>query len=472
MTEKPGAKGMQGERYLLGFRWNSVMTEGPVPRGRLASFCVTALAIQGFATLITVFLPEFYANALALPMGAVGTAFMTVRVLDLMIDPVLGGMMDSTRSRWGRYRPWLAASAPILVLSAWMLFEAERGVTMAYLWTWLFVAFLGFSMIVLSHLAWTATLSSVPAERTRIFAWWQIFATAGQFSILAILPVVAREFPDDPAAGMRAAGWVMMLLIPAAILLALKTTPERPPAAAIGPRFAARDYLALLTQGPVIRLVLADLAIAMSNGIANAVALFFYMGQLGFDRATASTLILTAYAAAFAGTPLFAKLAGRIGKARALMAGASLQAVLQLAMALQPAHSFWLTAANAVALGICIPIAWFLPRALMADVADFSRERFGADKTGLLYATLNGSMKLALGLAVGCAFLLLDWFGFDPTKSGDPANALPLRMLIGVVPAILSLAVVLCMFRYPETRMRKAADADAPISPTASRLAL
>lgn len=79
--------------------------EEAMGRGRLAAFCVTALAIQAYATLVTVFLPEFYANALALPVGAVGTAFMTVRVLDLMIDPLLGGMMDATRSRWGRYRP-------------------------------------------------------------------------------------------------------------------------------------------------------------------------------------------------------------------------------------------------------------------------------------------------------------------------------------------------------------------------------
>ena len=199
--------------------------EDAMGRGRLAAFCVTALAIQAYATLVTVFLPEFYANALALPVGAVGTAFMTVRVLDLMIDPLLGGMMDSTRTRWGRYRPWLAASAPILMLSTYALFQAERGVGMAYLWAWLFIAFIGFSMIVLSHLAWTATLSTGSAERTRIFAWWQVFATAGQFSILAILPVVASAYPGNPAAGMQAAGWVMIVLIPGAILLALWTTP-------------------------------------------------------------------------------------------------------------------------------------------------------------------------------------------------------------------------------------------------------
>lgn len=437
--------------------------DGHPKRSRLMCFCVTALAIQAWATLITVFLPEFYATALALPVGAVGAAFMTVRVLDLLIDPLLGGMMDATRTRWGRYRPWLAASAPILILSTWMLFQAERGVGMAYLWAWLFVAFLGFSMIVLSHLAWTATLSAVTAERTRIFAWWQIFATAGQFSILAVLPIAARAHPDDPGAGIHAAGWVMMLLIPGAILLALLSTPERAPPEGTQRALPIRDYVALFGQGAVVRLVLADLLIALSTGVANAVALFFYMGQLGFDRATASTLILIAYAAAFAGTPLFAKLAGRIGKARALQVGAAAQAVFQLGMAMQPAYGFWLTAANATALGLCIPIAWFLPRALMADVADATRVRFGVDRTGLLYATLNGSMKLALGLAVGLAFLLLAWLGFNPADAGDPRNAAPLRILIGGVPALFSLGVVLCMAGYPEAEMRDASRA-APIS--------
>ncbi len=435
------------------------MTQGreeAMERGRLAAFCVTALAIQAYATLVTVFLPEFYANALALPVGAVGTAFMTVRVLDLMIDPLLGGMMDATRSRWGRYRPWLIASAPILMLSTFALFQPERGVGMAYLWAWLFIAFIGFSMIVLSHLAWTATLATGAAERTRIFAWWQIFATAGQFSILAILPVVASAYPGDPGAGMHAAGWVMIVLIPAAILLAIKTTPEKQPSEGAQAALALRDYVALFSQGPVVRLVLADLLIALSTGVANAVALFFYMGQLGFDRAAASTLILIAYAAAFAGTPLFAKLAGRIGKARALQAGALIQAALQLLMATQPANAFWLTAANVAALGFCIPIAWFLPRALMADVADATRARFGVDRTGLLYATLNGSMKLALGLAVGLAFLLLGWLGFDPAHASDPRNAMPLRTLIGIVPALFSVGVVLCMMRYPENSLREA----------------
>lgn len=429
-----------------------------IPNSTLGAFCVTALAIQALATLLITFLPEFYATAVGLPVGAVGTAFMTVRIADLFVDVFLGGAIDATRTRWGRYRPWLLASAPILVIAIAMLFGAPRGVTVVYLWGWLAFAFIGFSIIVLAHLAWTATLSTSPKERTRAFAWWQIFATIGQFSILALLPIVARMYPDDPGAGVRAAGWVMAGLIPAAVVLAVTTTPER----AMGPagehRTSLRDYVDVLKQNAVLRLFLADLFIATSTGIANAVALFFYMGQLGFDRATASTLILMSYAFAFAGTPIFAKLAGKIGKSKALMVGALLQAGLQILVALLPANNFALTAATLGALGLCIPIAWFLPRAMMADVAEASRGLTGVDRTALLYALLNGSMKLALGLAVGFAFLMLSWLNFVPAHASDPSSALPLRLLIGVVPATLSLVVALCMFKYPEAETAAAAE--------------
>jgi len=421
-----------------------------IGKAPLAFFCLTAFAIQALATLLVTFLPEFYANAIGLPVGAVGAAFMTIRIIDLVIDIILGGMMDATRTRWGRFRPWLAASAPVLVVAILMLFGARRGATELYLWSWLLVAFVGYSMIVLSHLAWTATLAAVAAERTRVFAWWQIFATAGQFSILALLPAVASLYPNDPAISVRTAGYVMAVVIPAAILLAVTTVPERKLPSRAHERLRLRDYLPVFRQEAVLRLVLADLFITMSTAIANAVALFYFMGQLGFTRAEASTLILISYAFAFAGTPLFARIAGAVGKSRALLIGALLQATLQVMMALQPQDTFMVTAATMAALGLCIPIAWFLPRAMMADVADATRARTGVDRTAILYASLNGSMKIALGLAVGLSFLLLEALGFNPANAAAPENALPLRMLAGGVPALLSLAVALCMWRYPE----------------------
>ena len=70
---------------------------------------------------LVVYLPEYYINTLGLSLTTVGAAFLIVKLVDMMLDPVLGGIMDSTRSRLGRFRPWLIAGTPIIAVGTFAL---------------------------------------------------------------------------------------------------------------------------------------------------------------------------------------------------------------------------------------------------------------------------------------------------------------------------------------------------------------
>src|SRR5215210_16993 len=102
-------------------------TSGP-PSGVLAAFAGPCLPLAAMGLPLVVYLPEYYSNALGLPLATVGAAFMGVRLLDIMFDPFIGGVMDRTRTRWGRFRPWLALGAPPLMLATYALFMAAHGV--------------------------------------------------------------------------------------------------------------------------------------------------------------------------------------------------------------------------------------------------------------------------------------------------------------------------------------------------------
>jgi GPH family glycoside/pentoside/hexuronide:cation symporter len=73
--------------------------------------------------------------------------------------------------------------------------------------------------------------------------------------------------------------------------------------------------------------------------------------------------------------------------------------------------------------GLPYSAAPLLVRSMMADIGDEERLASGVDRTGLLYAIVNGTVKLGYALAIG-VFLLLSWLGFDPkvpSAQGDTA---------------------------------------------------
>ena len=134
------------------------MTAAAAPRRSnavLAAFSGPCLPLAAFGVALPVTLPEFYATYVGLELGVVATVFMAVRLIDIVFDPFLGWGMDKTRTRFGRYRPWMALATPMLMLAALMMFVlVQPGAPAVYLFGWLLFLYLGFSIGTLGQLGW------------------------------------------------------------------------------------------------------------------------------------------------------------------------------------------------------------------------------------------------------------------------------------------------------------------------------
>src|ERR1043165_3256295 len=99
------------------------MTKARSPsNAALAAFSGPCLPLPALGLPLVVHLPAYYVRDIGLPLSAVGMAFVWVRFVDIFFDPLLGVMMDRTRTRLGHFRPWLLASVPVLMAGAFMLF--------------------------------------------------------------------------------------------------------------------------------------------------------------------------------------------------------------------------------------------------------------------------------------------------------------------------------------------------------------
>lgn len=426
----------------------------------LAAFAAPCLPLAGLGLPLVVYLPEFYASELGLSLAQVGFAFAAVRILDMAFDPFIGGVMDGTRSRFGRFRPWFAIAAPILMLSTAMLFMAKPGVTTLYLWTWLLVLYAGVSISSLSQLAWGAAISPEYNQRSRIYAWWQGGNVIGMILVLtlpALLPFVGVK---GHAEAVGAMGWFVVLLLPLTVALAVWRVPE-PTITTARERSGFSEYFKLLKRPAVARILIVDFLVGTGPAITGALFFFFFVRAKGFEKSTASLLLLVYFVGGLVGAPIWTWLAYRIGKHRALAVSSLFYAVVTLASLLIPKANLPIGALMMFLAGITYAAGAFLLRAMMADVGDEVRLDTRVERTALLYALLSGTVKIGSALAVFVTFSLLGTMGFDPkAKTGD-AGIPGLMGMFALLPAALAIAASAIVAGFPLTEKRHTEIRDA-----------
>lgn len=448
IREGAGSKLTQGRSQAKG--------NGRIKAGVLAVFAGPSLPIAALGLPVVVTLPEFYANYIGVKLAWVGLAFMVVRLLDLALDPLLGGLIDATRTRFGQFRPWMAAGTPVLMVAAYMMFMAQPGAGLLYLIGWLCVLYASYSVLVLGHAAWASTLASGYDDRSRVFSWLQNGAVIGMVLVLLLPAIAAPLAPHDRAAGVRVMGWFIIALAPLTIGLALWRTPEPLSQSRRAVGADAALFVRLVRRPAVARLLAADICLAIAPGISGAIFIFFFREARGFTTAQSSLLLLSYFVGGLAGAPLWATLAGRIGKHRSLIVASLHYALMTASTLVLPKASFWLTAPFMLITGLAYSAPTILLRSMLADAADEADLDGESNRTGLLFAMITSTSKIGFAVAVGLCFPLLQIMGFNPHAGAlnAPSAIKGLEMLFVIGPVLFSCLAVVALRGYRLDAMR------------------
>lgn len=378
------------------------------------AFASTALPIAAIGLVMGVYLPRFFAGQIGLSLAAVGGAFTIVRLLDMALDPLLGMAMDRTRSRLGRYRPWLILGAPIVMLAVYMLFMAQPGITELYLIGWLLVLYIGISILTLAQAAWAASLATDYHDRSRVYGVIQAVGVIG--AILILLLPLAMGPKAAGASGVHAMGWFCIFALPLSLALCTLITPERVNPETARDRVTLADYWALVKRPEMARLIFADLFMALGPGTTAALYLFFFHDARGYSAQQTGVLLVFFITAGLLGAAFWGWLAQKIGKHRALIASALAYAVTQSALMLIPPATMALAIPGMMSVGFVSSAFILIVRAMVADVADEVRLETGKERVGLLYALVTTTQKIGTAITVGISFTVLDLVGYNAAE--------------------------------------------------------
>src|SRR6185312_3173571 len=121
-----------------------------------------------------VYLPAYYAGHLGVDLSLAGIGFATVQLIAILFDPAVGFGIDATQTPWGRFRPWMLGSGPVIAFATIAVFMATPGVGLNYLILWQLLLYFGLSMLGMSTNAWGAVLAPEYHERSRLYSWVQM----------------------------------------------------------------------------------------------------------------------------------------------------------------------------------------------------------------------------------------------------------------------------------------------------------
>jgi Na+/melibiose symporter-like transporter len=430
-------------------------TGSKVAVSRILAFSAPSLPLAALGLPLVVQLPPHYAGYIGLEIGVVGVLFMLARILDIGVDVTIGLAMDQTRTRIGRFSPWLVMSIPVIMVGSYFLFMAKPGADAAYLGFWLFFTYVGFSMGSLSQMSLGATLSDNYHERSRVFVFWQAGNVLGMLMVLMI-PVLIHSGGGSAASGVQGMGWFIVLLMPLTALLAAFFAKEESPKAS-AKKTNLKDVVSLFKSDACRRLLLCDLLLMFGSGVTGGLFLFYFDAVKGYGG-LAAALLLIYFIAGLIGAPLWTLIARRWGKHVSLICACLYGAVSQPLIMYLPENNFVAAAIGMSVAGIVYTAGAYLLRAMMADIGDEDLLQTGQDRTGLLYAFVTLTGKAGYALAVGVTYVGLGLFGFNSKLGAEntPEALAGLTLLFLGLPVVVNLLGALLLLKYPIDAKRTA----------------
>jgi GPH family glycoside/pentoside/hexuronide:cation symporter len=407
---------------------------------------------------------DFYTHTFGLTAAQAGTLFLVVGLGVACFNPVMGVIADRTKSKWGKFRPWLLWTAvPFGVISVLTFTtpQLSMGGKIVYAWVTYILLRVIYTVNNVPYASLTAVMTQDPDERTSISSYRQIAANSAGFIVQSLaVPLVGIFGRGNSARGYQLTMGLLSVLSVIFFIISFFSTKERIQPPPEQKTSLGQDLSDLLSNRPWIALFLVTLFYFSAIVVRGNVMLPYF-------RFVAGNADLFAWfngfglAALLLGVALSTAVSVRVGKRQLFIWSMILAGIFSMVLYVISPHSTKIIIGTEVlrqfSFGLSGPILW----AMMGDVADYGewklrRRATGAVTGGIVFALWAG---LALGGAV--AGWLLSAYGLVSKADVQTAyTQTGIVLTASIYAGLFFLAAAACLFFYPLTGEKNRSIAD------------
>jgi len=421
----------------------------------------------------------FYTDVFGITAAAAGTMFLVARLWDSFFDVFVGIISDRTKSRWGKYRPFLLWFAiPFAVMGAITFFSPDFGQTakLVYAYITYSLMMIVYSLINVPYASLLGAISSDPTERNSLSSYRMSFAFIGSFVTFMLLQPLIDFFSKNFGSGevlhsaktaastvsTSPTGWVMGvgaigIICVVLFLLCFSWTKERVVQIDSDENVSVKqDLKNLFHNAPWWILVGTGLAALLFNAIRDSVAIYFFrdyvkvnykMAGTGWDMTT--IYFLVGQAANLIGVMAAPSISAKYGKKRTYMISILIAGILSTSFYFIPNSITWILIFQfmiSVFAGYVLPLLW----SMFADIVDHQELLTGRRATGLIFSSSSMSQKLGWALGSAMSGWILAIYHYAPTALQQSTETLfGEHIMISLFPAVCSILAFVGMLFYP-----------------------
>lgn len=417
-----------------------------------AGYGVGDIGFNFYWANISAFLLIFYTDVFGISAAAAGTMMLITKIIDAFTDPMMGAIADRTRTRFGKFRPyllWLAlplAGAGVLTYTTPDL-DADGKLIWAYCtYSLLMLIYTG---INIPYSALSGVITADSQQRTTLVSFRFIGGFTGGILVTYLTPkLVPLLGQGDDVLGWQLTMGLFGLAAALLFLVTFATTRERIQPVSTVPTPVWQDIRDLAANKPWLVLFCLALVIMITITMRASSAVYYFKYYLQQPQLVGEFLssYMLALALGAASTPLMTRF---LAKKTLMMLLMSLAGVMSLALYFVPPDNITLVFALNLAIGFVLGPKSPLAFSMYADSADYNEWRTGRRATAMTFSAATFSQKLGGALASASIGWVLALLGYVANAEQNAGSQQGILWLMSVIPGIVALLAAAVMWCYP-----------------------
>lgn len=393
----------------------------------------------------------FYTDTFGISAAVAGTIMLVARAWDMINDPIMGIIADRTKTRWGKFRPyilWMALPYSILAVLTFSTPDFGETGKIVYATLTYFLLMTVYTAINLPYSSLGAVMTSDSYERAGLNSYRFVFAFIGQLIVTGTALTLATYFGK----GDQAKGYQITLILFAVIsfilfMITFSSTKERvhPPKAQ--KESVKEDFRNLWKNRPWVILFFVGIISFVMFAMQNLSVAYYFKYYIGNESGVQLFNVIGTIALIVV-IPFSKPLAKRFGKRNVFLASSIISGIFFMLLYLPGVGDIKLiylfNILAKMAYAPAVPLIW----TMLADTADYSEWKTGRRSTGLVFSAATFAQKAGWGIGGALAGWLLAIFKFVPNVEQTASAIVGMKLMISVFPGILYMSCAILLFFY------------------------